>query len=192
MKHEVFQGAHMRGNLTANPGLYVPATLTSLYTFECFDRHGFLRWTETVRNLVVNEGLDDILDKYFKGSSYTAGWFVGLVDNAGFTAIAAGDTAAGIAASPGNAWDELTNYTEGVRQTLTLGTVSGQSVDNSASKASFSINATVTIKGAFAVTNNTKGGGTGVLYGAAAFVASRAAESGDTLNVTVTLTSASA
>lgn len=70
--------------------------------------------------------------------------------------------------------------------------MSSQSVDNAASKASFSISASVTIKGAFAVTNNTKGGGSGVLYGAAAFAASRAAESGDTLNVTVTLTSASA
>lgn len=113
MKHEVFQGAHMGGSLDSNRALYAPAALSSLYTVDCFDRHGVLRWTETVRNLVVDEGLDDILNKYLKGSSYTASWFVGLVDNAGFSAIAAGDTAAGIAASPGNAWDELTNYSEG-------------------------------------------------------------------------------
>ena len=38
--------------------------------------------------------------------------------------------------------------------TLTLGTVSSKSVDNSASKASFAINATVTIGGAFLTTNS--------------------------------------
>lgn len=194
MKHVVSQGAHMGGSLTTMRDLCVPAALTSLYKVECFDRQGILRWTETARNLVVDEGLDDILDKYFKGSSYTAAWYVGLIDDATFTAIAAGDTASGIkdtAPVGTNDWLELEDYTESVRQTLTLGTVASQSVDNAASKAAFSINASVTVKGAFVVTSNVKNGTAGVLYGAAAFAASRVAESGDTLNVTVTLTSAS-
>ena len=164
--------------------------MKSLYRVECFDRHGTLKWVEEVPNIVVNEGLDDLLDKYFKGSAYTAAHYVGLVDNANFTAYAAGDVAGQINGT--NGWDELTAYTEGNRPALTLGTVSGQSVDNSASKAQFSINATKTVRGAFAVTNNTKAGTSGTLYGAADFATARAVENGDTVNVTVTLTAASA
>jgi hypothetical protein len=66
-------------------------------------------------------------------------------------------------------------------------------VDNSASKAQFSINATATIGGAFIVTNSTKGGTTGILYGGGAFTeGNRSVVNGDTLNVTVTLTAAAA
>jgi hypothetical protein len=89
-------------------------------------------------------------------------------------------------------WTEDQNYSEATREVLTLGTVSGGSVDNSASKASFSINATATIGGAFLTTVSTKGGTTGTLYGGAAFAANRSVVSGDTLNVTATLTAAAA
>ncbi len=176
----------------------VAVALRNIYVFECFDRYGRLKWRETVKNIVVNEGLDDLLDKYLKGSGYTAAWYVGLVDNANWTAFAAGDTAAKIntTANPPttNGWQECTAYDEATREALTLGSVSGQSVDNSASKASFTINATKTLKGGFIASVGTKGGTTGVLYGEVAFTSgnTRAVESGDTLNVTVTLTAASA
>lgn len=155
---------------------------STAYKIECFDDQGNLKWVEENNNLVVNQGLDDILDKYFKGSAYTSAHYVGLTD--GTPTIAASDTMASHAG-----WVEVTDYTEGTRQSLTLGAVSGQSVDNSASKAVFNINATVTIGGAFLSTNNTKGGTTGTLYGVVAFSGGdRSAVSGDTLNVTVTLT----
>ncbi len=164
--------------------------MRSLYRVECYDRHGALKWVEEVPNIVVDEGLDDLLDKYFKGSAYTAAHYVGLVDNANFTAYAAGDVAGQINGT--NGWDELTAYTESNRPSLTLGSVASKSVDNSASKAQFSINATHTVRGAFVVTNNTKAGTTGTLYGAADFSSARSVENGDTVNVTVTLTAASA
>ena len=167
------------------------------YRFECFDRDGNLKWVEEIANLVTNEGLNDILDKYFKGSAYSASWFVGLIDNASFTSIAAGDTAAGISlnAAGGNAWQEFDEYASATRPALTLGSVASQSVDNSASKASYSINAAGTVNGAFVVNNSTKGanaGGTDKLYGAGSFSSTRTVANGDTLNVTITLTSASA
>lgn len=145
-----------------------------------------LKWIDGFENLVTTEGKNDTLNKYFKGSSYTAAFFVGLVDNAGFSAFAAGDTAAQIGGS--NGWAEATAYSEGTRQTLTLGTPSGGAVDNSASKATFSINGTVTIHGAFAITDNTKSGTSGVLYGEGAFSADRPLLPGDIVKVTVTLT----
>ena len=182
--HNAQAEAAFVGTVIAHPKAQVGVGLRNTYKFECFDKDGNLKWTEEVPNIVVNVGLDDLLDKYLKGSSYTAAFFVGL-KNTG--SPVAGDTMA----SHGS-WTENVTYSEGTREALTLGTVSGQSVDNSASKASFSINGTTTIFGAFVTDNDTKSGATGLLYGVADFGASRAVENGDTLNVTVTLTAASA
>lgn len=144
------------------------------------------KWVEEVQNLVTTEGKNDQLTQYFKGSSYTGAFYVGLINNAGFSALAVGDTAAQIGGS--NGWAEATTYSESVRQTVTLGSASAGSIDNTASKAVFSINGTVTIYGGFVVTNSTKSGTTGKLYGEAAFSSTRSVISGDTLTVTVTLT----
>jgi len=143
-------------------------------------------WSWTGSNLTTTQGLNDLLDKYFKGSGYTATWYCGLVDNAGFSAYDAADTAAQINGT--NGWDEGVPYSNATRPTITLGTVSGGSVDNSASKCVFNINATLTVRGAFVISDDTKSGTAGFLYGEADFAAARAVLSGDTLNVTTTLT----
>jgi len=159
--------------------------LGDLFEIECFDKHGNLKWRDTIKNLVVDEGLNDVLDKYLKGSSYTAAHYVGLTD--GTPTFDAGDT---MASHTG--WTEVTAYDETVRQDATWGTVSGKSVDNSANKAVFTIstNAT-TIGGAFLATDNTKGGTTGTLYGGGAFSAGdKTLDDGDVLNVTVTASAA--
>ena len=161
-------------------------TFVNTYRFEAHDKDGNLLWVEEVHNLVTTEGKNDVLSKYFKGSSYTAAWYVGLT--ASSPTFAAGDTMSSHAG-----WTEDQNYSESVRQTLTLGTVSAGSVNNSASKATFSMNATATIGGAFVTTSNTKGGTTGTLYGGGAFSGgNRAVVNGDTLQVTVTATAAAA
>lgn len=159
----------------------------NVYTVECFDKHGRLKWREEVPNIVVNAGLNDVLDKYFKGSAYTAAFYVGLVDNSGFSAYAAGDTM-----GSHSGWTEFTSYSGTDRPTLTLGTVSGQSVNNSSNKAAFTISSSGTVRGAFITTGATKGGTSGTLFGAASFTATRSVDNGDTLNVTATLTAASA
>lgn len=169
------------------------ARIGSVYTVEAYAPDGALRWREVVHNTVVNEGLDALLDKTFKGSSYTATWFCGLIDNANFTAINNDDTAARITTGTpshptSNNWKESTAYSNSTRPTLTLGSVSGQSVSNSASKCAFTINATATINGAFTVSNSTKGGTSGTIYSVTSFGATRSVISGDTLNVTITLT----
>lgn len=142
-------------------------------------------WVDETHNLVVNVGLDEILQRVWKSSAFTASDFCGLTD--GTPTIVAGDTMASHAG-----WTEPTIYSEATRQSITWGTVASQSVDNSASKASFSINASGTIGGAFASDNNTKGGTTGILMGAAAFTGGdKSVANLDTLNVTLTSTAAS-
>jgi len=157
------------------------------FRVECVGPDGALKWAAEARNLVVNVGLDEILDKFYKGATYTAAHYVGLTD--GTPTVAAGDTMGSHAG-----WSEVTAYSEANRPTLTLGAVSGQSVDNSGNQASFSVNANgTTIGGAFLATAATKGGSSGILIGAAAFgVGDKSADDGDTLNVTVTATMASA
>lgn len=183
MKENANASMQVGAGASANPSLREQVGVKTHYRIEAFDRHGRRKWVEEFDNLVVNEGLDDLLSKYFKGSGYTAAHYVGLTD--GSPTAAAGDTLASHAG-----WSEVTDYDEAARPDLTLGSVSSQSVDNSASKASFTINASVTIGGAFVATDNTKGGTTGTLYGIGAFSADRSLGSGDTLNVTVTLTAA--
>jgi hypothetical protein len=153
------------------------------YGIECLRADGTARWRDLFTNIVVTTGKNDLLTQYFKGSGYTAAWFVGLVDAAGFAAISAADT---MASHVG--WAESTAYSNANRPTLSLGSVTSGSVDNSASAAAFTINAAATLKGAFIATNGTKGGSGGTLYSAGMFPANRAVAPGDTLNVTVTLT----
>ena len=159
-------------------------TLENHYIVECIGPDGKLKWTDEFDNLVTNEGLNDNLDKYLKGSTYTAAFYVGLTD--GTPTVNAADTMSSHAG-----WTEVTDYSESTREALVLGTVASQSVDNSASKASYSINATATVGGAFITTVSTKGGTTGVLYGVGAFSGGdKSVDNGDTLNVTVTCTAA--
>jgi len=181
MKHEVSAVLSASADACLGAGLDVGGPkMESIYRVECFGSDGLLKWVEEVHNTVVNAGLNDLLTQYFKGSAYTAAFFVGLKDTG---TIAAADTMG----SHGG-WTEDSNYSNSTRPSLTLGSVSSQSVDNSASKAVFTISGSTTIFGAFVTTNSTKGGTTGTLYGAADFSSSRAVLSGDTLNVTVSLT----
>jgi len=172
-------GAAPQGRLSERRRL--DTRLRNFYRVECRDKNGSVKWVEEVENLVCTAGATDLLAKYFQGSAYTAAWYVGLYQGTG--TLATSDTMASHAG-----WTETTGYSNANRPALTLGTPASGSVNNSGSVAVFNINATNTILGAFVCTNNTIGGTTGILYGEAAFSASRSVASGDTLNVTMTLT----
>lgn len=159
--------------------------LSTNYVVECIKPDGSLRWRENFHNIVVEVGVNDSLDKHFKGSGYTASWFVGATSAAPTFAYA--DTMTTHAG-----WVEVTNYSEGQRPSLNLGTVGGGSVSNSGSKAAFSVSANGTIGGAFVTTGSAKDSTDGILYGGGSFNnGNRAVQDGDTLNVTVTLSAAS-
>lgn len=150
----------------------------AIYTVEAY-RDGKLLWREQFHNLITDEGCNDMLDKYWKGSSYTASHYVGLK---GTGEVQASDT---MSSHPN--WTEVTDYDESSRPALVLGSVSNKQVDNSANKATFTINNSVTVAGAFITTDSTKGGTTGLLISAGDFATARSLGAGDTLTVTVTL-----
>lgn len=153
--------------------------LRNIYSLECW-RNGKKIWEEKDFNLITNEGVDNILQEYLKGSAYTASFFAGL-KGSGTPAVT--DT---LSSHP--SWNEVTDYT-GTRKTIVLGTVSGGAVDNSASRAQFDITGTATVAGVFVCT--VASGTAGVLYGVADFGAPRAVEASDTLIVTTAFTAAS-
>lgn len=154
------------------------------YHVECVGADGRVKWTEEFHNLVPTVGLNKYLDATLKTGLASPAWYVGLVTGPGSgTTYAAGDTMASHAG-----WSENTTYSNATRPAFTPGTISGGSVDNSASKAVFNINGTATIAGAFMADNSTKSGTSGTLLGVGDFTTDRAVESGDTLNVTVTAT----
>jgi hypothetical protein len=90
---------------------------------------------------------------------------------------AVGDTLASHAG-----WSEVTPYS-GNRPAITFGSTSAGS--NTATAVSFTITGTATVAGAFISSVNT--GTSGKLYSAGDFAASRSVASGDTLNVTPTV-----
>ena len=174
------------------------AAIFSHWTCEHFRPHpetGVLELlsTETIHNLVVDEGLNDILDVYFKDGDKKSLWYVCIFNN-DYTVLAANDYGA-------KGFTESTAYTEGTRPAWTGSAVSGKSTDNSASKATFTMDAPETIYGAAlvggtdaATKNNSTDPGTPIpnkMYCSAQFSASKSVVTDDVLKVTVTLTSSS-
>jgi len=111
-------------------------------------------------NGITNEGKDQILNTQFDAATQITTWYLGLIDDLNYAALAATDTYDEIDQA-GNGWDEFSDYTDpgngdsattrpvwnpdaAASQTITNGTV-----------VVFDITATGTIKGLFLV-----GGGT--------------------------------
>jgi hypothetical protein len=178
---------NVSASLTANKGSTERTGAGGIFTVTCVGADGVEKWSDTFPNLVVNVGLQDMNSKYFQGSGYTAGWYLGLVQGPGSgTTFAAGDTLATHAG-----WTELvagTAYT-GNRKAVTFGTATTADpsvITNSASPASFAmlVNSTV-VAGALLTT--AASGTSGVLFSAGDFTGGdKTVDNGDTLNVTYT------
>jgi hypothetical protein len=171
----------MAASVTAGGAVEGKARGGGVFRFQCFDKDGNLKWEDKAQNLVVNEGLKDMNDKYFSGSTYSATWYLGLIQGpASGTTIAAGDT---LASHTG--WTEDTAYS-GNRKAVTFGaaTLADPSViNNSGSPSQFSMTGTTTIAGAFLASVDT--GSSGILFSASDFQApgDRNVVNGDTINV---------
>lgn len=155
-----------------------------VFCFKCYDKDGNLKWGEETHNLVVNQGLKDMNDKYFSGVAYTSTWFLGLINNTPTPFFSANDTAASHAG-----WVEFTAYFQTTRPVAIFGsatTADPSVISNSISPATFNISNDAIIAGAFLISNNTKAGTTGVLFSEANFQApnTRAVVNGDILIVT--------
>lgn len=174
-------------SLVAKPGSTERVGAGGVFTVTCHGSDGQLKWSDSFHNLVVNQGLQDMNSKYFKGAGYTAAWFLGLVTGPGSgTTFAAGDTLASHAG-----WTENTAYTTsggaGVRAAVTFGTATTADpsvLNNSASPSVFTMTSNAqTIAGAFLASVST--GTSGILFSAGDFTGGdKVVDSGDSLSVT--------
>jgi hypothetical protein len=156
--------------------------LAGRFVVEHRDVEGTLKATYEFPNGIVDEGLNHILATQFNGGAQVATWYIGLVDNSGWTAFADADTLSSHAG-----WSENTDYTESNRVTWAEDAPAARSISNSTT-ADFSINASGNLKGIFVSSNNVKStGNTGTLWSTAAFSSVVATANGDTLKVTYTV-----
>jgi len=138
--------------------------------------------------LVVNQGLDSILDVYFSDATQITDWYCVIAETN--TSPAAGMTYA----VP--SFTELEAYDEATRPAWQEGGVSSQSITNSSNKAVFTINATKTLYGAGLVGGgtdaDTKGdaAGGGTLFDFGLFAASQPVVDDNVVNLTITISAA--
>lgn len=156
---------------------------TGRYVAECFDKDGNLKWVAESPNLVVNVGLQYMAGVALTSTTQITSWYIGLYGAGASNTPAATDTLATHAG-----WTEVTPYS-GNRPAATFAASTNANpsvVTNSASKASFTINATATVGGAFLC--SVASGTSGTLFSASDFQSpgDRSVVSGDVLNVTYT------
>lgn len=145
-------------------------------------RNGKLIGRDIASNIVTTEGLNHILSTVVAGGSAVSPWYIALFEG-NYTPVA-GLTAATFTASA----TECTAYDEAARVAYVEGTPSGGVVDNSASRAVFTMNATKTIYGGALLSVSTKSSTSGTLLAAARFSSSRAVVAADELSVRYSLT----
>jgi len=177
---------HVSSGLTCNLKTGEEAKATGLFEIKCHDKDGNLKWEAQSKNLVVNVGL-----QYMAGSALTSvtqitTWYLGLYGAGASNTPAAGDTMSSHAG-----WTEVVAYSNATRVAATFVTATAANpsvVTNSASPATFNINGTTTVGGAFLTSGSAKSGTTGTLFSAADFGSpgDRSVVSSDTLSVTYT------
>jgi len=111
-------------------------------------------------NGITNEGKDQLLNTQFDAATQITTWYLGLIDDDSFTALADTDTYDEIDQA-GNGWDEFTDYTDAgngdsttTRPVWNPDAAASQSISNG-TVVVFDITATGTVEGLFLV-----GGGT--------------------------------
>ena len=171
-----------------------------VFTVECRDVDGNVKWTEEFPNLVNAIGKQLMLDTLLKGSSYSVtGPYLGLIDG-GSSTFAASDTM-----TSHSGWTEFTNYTVGgsaVRGTAVFAsaTSTGSTPSNVTTSAATAITYTITggggtVGGCFLVlgsgASSTLSNTGGTLYSAGNFTTAKVTTAGDTVSVTYSTTATS-
>lgn len=148
------------------------------FLVQIIGKDGVVKHQEKFRNGVTTEGKNKVLDVMFHAATQITTWYIGLMDNSGYTAEAAGDT---LASHSG--WNEFTTYT-GNRKEWTEGVASAGSITNGTS-VDFAITGSGTLKGVFLASVAT--GTSGTLWATGAFGSTQPVVNGDTVKITYTV-----
>lgn len=159
-----------------------------LVTCEHF-RKGNLIHTQTGPNTFTTEGMARILNIVFRAQTTEAAIYCGIFKNNVTPAV--GNTAAaclGAAGTYGECQDADYDSPATNKPAYTMASTTSAVATNTASKATFVMNASITVYGAFLSTAIAKTATTGTLFCGKAFTASRAVIADDELAVTYQLT----
>jgi len=176
--------------VTRNAGSTEQVNVDGVYTAECYDAAGNLKWSDVIENLTTNVGRASLNDAYLGNSA--AGAIVMGLKGTGTAAYT--DTQASHAG-----WLEVggTNAPtySGTRKSpaFSASTSANPAVKTTSAAVVFTMTGSGTVAGAFINVggSSTIDGTTGVLFSAGDFTAgSKTVTSGDTINVTYTLSAA--
>lgn len=137
---------------------------------------------DEIHNLITTEGFNHMLDAEFHGGSQVDPWYVGLKLTG---SAAAGDTYASHAG-----WTEFAEYS-GDRKEFVEGAAANASITNTGSVATFDITSSGQIYGALLCSIASKDSGSGTLFSAGNISSFRTVDSGDQVNITLTIGSGS-
>lgn len=132
-------------------------------------------------NGIVDVGLNHILNTQFYDGPQSSEWYMGLIDNANYSALSNADEMDSHAG-----WQENDDYTQATRPQWEPDEATGRQITNPVT-VDFSINDTAALRGIFIVNDNTKNGTAGVLWATALFASVVSVQNGDTLKVTYTV-----
>lgn len=134
-------------------------------------------------NLLPTEGLNHILEVALSATAKANTFYLALFSGA-YTP-AAGITAATFAAAATEITSNTEGYSDTTRRTWTPSAAVAGAIDNTASKAAFTIATatSVTIRGAAMLSSNVKGGTAGVLISISRFAADRVQYNTDVFNL---------
>lgn len=118
-------------------------------------------WWET-ENAAVTVGLNYVLDTAFRNVAQLTTWYIGLMNNSGFTGVSSSDTMASH-----SGWGEFTGYTDGTRKAWSPPAASGGTLVNTSAVQFTNGGSTAQIKGMFLTSDNTKSGTSGTLWATA-------------------------
>ncbi|MBZ0158394.1 MAG: hypothetical protein K8I29_19525 [Alphaproteobacteria bacterium] len=166
-------------------------SLAGIWTLE-HERDGRIIHTQSGKNIIPTAGLNHILDVVLGATAKNANWYVGIFKN-NYTPIA-GNTAAdslGAAGLYGECQDADYDSPATNRPAFTPAGAAAGVITNSASKASFTIAASITVYGAFLASSQAKTATTGTLIAAKKFDTSRAVVDNDILYVQYEITAIS-
>ena len=174
---------HVSSSFIAGTKSNEEAKATGVYYVECHDKDGKLKWSAETKNLVVNEGLQYMAGTALTSVAQITTWYIGLYGAGASNTPAATDTM-----SSHIGWTEVVPYSNATRVAATFATATTANpsvVTNAASPATFNINATSTVGGAFLTSGSAKSGTTGTLFSAADFSSpgDRSVVSGDIISV---------
>lgn len=157
------------------------AKIAGVFNFDYRDPKSRKRdWCFYVPNGVTTEGVNYLLNASFRVGTQQPNWYLGLIDNAGFSLLDPGDTHASH-----TGWGEYTGIFLSSRPAWNVATAAGGGILPSSSASVFQITANGSVRGALVASQMAIGTGAGaVLYSTGAMSAGMAVSNGGILSVT--------